>query len=168
MNFIEEFEKTKSTIENVFSNKKYLLISIVSGIALFSILYYFIVAKIADNSLRIAIMMSGAGYITWSVTLIFLTSLFFGIYLSLLVFKVSSSIAIGGKSVVGAIGAGIAGFGVGCPTCGAVLFTLIGAPLALMYLPFKGVELQVLGVAFLLVSIYFVSNSISGVCKVKY
>ena len=47
------------------------------------------------------------------------------------------------------------------------LFGFIGMPLALMYLPFRGLELQVLGVLILIISIYFTGKSINGSCKVK-
>ena len=63
-------------------------------------------------------------------------------------------------SVVGA-------FGVGCPTCRAFLFGIIGAPLAFMSFPLRGLELQILGILLLTTSIYFVAKTISSSCEIK-
>lgn len=167
MNISKEFKSTVETIKSVFYQRKYLMIFIIAFLVVFSILYYFMVAKIADNSLKIAIMMSGSVFVTITITFIFIISTLFGLYISLLSFKIVNSLILGSQSSLGIIGGTLGAFGVGCPTCGAVLFSLIGAPLALTYLPFRGIELQIVGIVFLVFSVYIASKSIRG-CDIKY
>lgn len=45
--------------------------------------------------------------------------------------------------------------GTGCPTCGALLVSLVGAPLGLMFLPLKGIEFKLVGVVALIVALHF-------------
>lgn len=167
MNFREEFLNTLEMIKLVLSKRKYLATSIVTGVVVFGFLYYLLVAKVADNSIWIAVMMSGPGYVTEVVVSSILISAGFGIYLSMIAYKYLSFSSISGKGFFGFIGSGIGAFGVGCPTCGAFLFGLIGAPLALTYLPFRGIELRILGILILFLSIYFVSKSMKGKCEIK-
>ncbi|PIN95089.1 hypothetical protein COU53_01160 [Candidatus Pacearchaeota archaeon CG10_big_fil_rev_8_21_14_0_10_30_48] len=167
MSLQKNIEENWEIVKSVLSNKKYLLIMLGVGIVMFGILYYFMVAKIADNSLRIAIMMSGSWYITKTFISIMIISTMFGTYTSLLFFKITNSIAIGGKSFFGILGALIGGFGVGCPTCGALLFGLIGAPLALMSFPLRGFELQLGSILLLGISIYFIAKSINAKCDLR-
>lgn len=169
MKFKEGFSETTEVIKEVLSNKKYLSLTIITGVLAFIALYYLIVIQIADNNIWIAAMMTGAGYITESLISVLLLSSGIGIYLSLIVYKYNTFSSIYGKSLFGFIGSGIGAFGVGCPTCGAFLFGLIGAPLALMYLPFKGAELRILGIIILAVSIYFTTKSIrNNACKINF
>lgn len=167
MSLKDNISESWEIVKSILSKGRYFLIMLVMGIIMFGFLYYFMVAKIADNSLQIAIMMSGAGYITKTFTSILIISAMFGTYTSLLVFKIANSVAIGSKSILGVIGAGIGGFGVGCPTCGALLFGLIGAPLALMSFPLRGFELQLGSILLLGISIHFIAQSINAKCKLR-
>ena len=76
----------------------------------------------------------------------------------------------GGKNkLCSASGAAVGLFASGCPTCGAPLFALFGAPLALFSLPFRGLELKVLSIALLVLSIYLLVENIQKqlFCKVE-
>jgi len=167
MKFSEKLEGSMKAVKLVLSKRKYLLTSIIIAIASFLAVYYLLVANVADNDIWISVMMSGAGYITFSVVSIILISALFGIYVSMAVYKIAMIRAIGGGGIFGIFGGAVGAFGVGCPTCGAFLFGLIGAPLALMYLPFQGLELQALGVVLLMTSIYLTGRSINGRCEIK-
>ncbi len=166
MSLKKEYTNTLEIVKVVLRNRKYKIISLVFSIVSFAVLYYLLVAKTAENSIRISVIMSGAGFVTFSIVAILITASLSGILFSMLIFKISLDNKIEGKGIFGFIGSGIAAFGVGCPTCGALLFGLIGLPLALMYLPFRGLELQVLGIFILALSIYFTGKSIKGICKV--
>lgn len=166
MGLTKELESTINVIKLVLDSWKYKLIGIISGLVIFSFLYYFLVAKVADNDIWISVMMSGAGFVTFSIVTSLIIAAFSGILISMIVYKFNQSRRIEGKGIFGVIGSGIAAFGVGCPTCGAFLFGLIGLPLALMYLPFRGLELQVLGILILMASIYLTSKSIKGICRI--
>jgi hypothetical protein len=167
MKFKKEYKNTVESIKFVLSTGKYKLISFVFGLIAFGFLYYFLVAKVADNNLWISVMMSGPTFVTFSIVSALITSALSGILFSMSLFKFNLYRQVEGKGLFGFIGSGIAAFGVGCPTCGAFLFGLIGMPLALMYLPFRGLELQVFGIFVLLISIYFTGKSLKGVCKIK-
>ncbi|MEK6844840.1 MAG: hypothetical protein AABX44_01140 [Nanoarchaeota archaeon] len=167
MNLKNEINKSWKTIFKILSRKKYFLIALGTAIIIFSLLYYFMVATVAKNSLKTALMMSGVNYIYATFLLILILSLLFGIYFSMVIFKFSLSMSMGKQGFAGIIGSLVGAFGVGCPTCGAFLFASIGAPLALMYLPFKGIELQILGVIILLLSIYLIGKSIYSNCDIK-
>lgn len=167
MNLKEECSNTFVIIGEVLSSRKYKLIASLVGIAIFGVLYYFLVAKVADNSIWISVMMSGTAFITFSVASIIVTAVLSGILMSMIFFKFENYRKMEGRGIVGFIGSGVAAFGVGCPTCGAFLFGLVGMPLALMYFPFRGLEIQVLGIFILMVSIYLTGKSVEGACRIK-
>jgi hypothetical protein len=66
----------------------------------------------------------------------------------------------------GTAGAVIGALGAGCSACGAVLLTgllsLVGATGLLTLLPFEGLELSVLGLAVLLLSVYWLAEGLRG------
>ncbi len=161
------FFETLESIKLVFNSRKYVWISLIFGIISFGILYYLLVVKVANQDIWISVMMSGALFITIEVLSAILISVLSAILISMTFFQFNNFRKGSGKGFFGFIGSGIAAFGVGCPTCGAFLFGLIGLPLALTYLPFKGFELQFLGILILIFSIYFTGKSIKGVCKIK-
>lgn len=167
MNLKKNINESCKNIIGVLSNRKCFFIFLAAAIVSFSLLYYFMVATVAKNSLKIALMMSGVNYIYATVLLILILSLLFGIYFSLVIFKFSASMSFWRQGFAGSIGSLVGAFGVGCPTCGAFLFALIGAPLALMYLPFRGLELQVFGILILIFSIYLTEKSINSNCEIK-
>ncbi len=167
MNLKKEINKSWETITGILSNRKYFFIALGTFVIIFSLLYYFMVATVAKNSLKTALMMSGVNYVYATFLLILILSFLFGIYFSIVLFKFSLSMSMGKQGFAGSIGSLVGAFGVGCPTCGAFLFSLIGAPLALMYLPFKGIELQILGILILLLSIHFIGKSINSQCLIK-
>lgn len=166
MELKREYENTVGVMKIVFRSWKYKLIGLISGIVIFGFLYYFLVAKVADNDIWISVMMSGEGFVTFSIVSGLITAGLSGMLISMTLFKFFEYRKIAGGGIFGFIGSGVSAFGVGCPTCGAFLFGLIGMPLALMYLPFRGLELQVLGIAVLFVSIYFTGKSIRSVCRI--
>jgi len=168
MGFSKEISNTFEIIGLVLSKGKYKIISLVSGLIIFAFIYYLLVAKVADNDIWISVMMSGAGFVTFSIVMGLVLAGLSGILISMTLFKFGEYKRFEGKGLFGFIGSGVAAFGVGCPTCGAFLFGLIGMPLALIYLPFRGLELQVLGVLVSMVSIYFTGKSIKGICKINY
>jgi len=166
MELNKEYKITIESIKFVLRTWKYKLTSLIFGTIILGFLYYFLVAKVANNEIWISVMMSGPAFVTFSIVSILITSALSGILLSMMAFKFNNYNNVNGGGLFGFIGSGIAAFGVGCPTCGAFLFGLIGIPLALMYLPFRGLELQVLGVLILFVSIYLTGKSIQGFCKI--
>ncbi|OIO81422.1 hypothetical protein AUJ84_01110 [Candidatus Pacearchaeota archaeon CG1_02_32_132] len=158
---------TEDVIRSVLSKRNYLIGFLVTSGVLFSLFYYLLVVKVADKDIWISVMMSGTAFVTTSVFSIVLLSILTGILLMMILYKYNLYNSVEGKGFFGFIGAGIGAFGVGCPTCGAFLFGLIGMPLALTYLPFRGLELQFVSIIILGISIYLTGKSIDGMCKVK-
>ena len=161
------FFETLELIKLVFNSRKYIWISLIFGILSFGILYYLLVVKVANQDIWISVMMSGALFVTLSIVSITLMSFLSAILFSMILFHFNNFRKGSEKGFFGFIGSGIAAFGVGCPTCGAFLFGLIGMPLALTYLPWRGIELQLFGILILILSIYLTGKSIRGVCKIK-
>ncbi|MBS3085990.1 hypothetical protein J4225_04890 [Candidatus Pacearchaeota archaeon] len=166
MSIKKELLTTLVTIKDILSNSKYFGITIITSVVAFAVLYYFMLATVADMSLRIAVDMSGASYIYGTIASIILLSGLFGIYLSLIVYKFSFAF-VGRKGLFGIGGGFIGALGVGCPTCGALLLGLFGAPLALMYFPFQGAELRIAGIIILAFSVHFIAKSIDKSCKLS-
>ena len=151
--------KTKDILKIVYNNKKYYYLTIITLIISFIIFY------------KLTTILSGNNYTYLTLLTFLVISLLFGIYLSVVVYKfqLKKSAIKNKKGFMGLIGfigplAGV--LGVGCVTCGPVILTFIGAPLALTYLPYHGVELRILAIAILLVSIYIISQSLVK-CGIK-
>jgi len=162
-----EKDSILKVVKRILGIQKYRIVVIISGVVLFLVLYYFFVSAVTGNDLKISIDMDGKMYVAISLFSAAITSILSGIVLSMLFFKFDSYRSFNKKGIFGFIGSGISAFGFGCPTCGAFLFGLFGMPLALMYFPFRGIELQFLGIIILLISIYFIAKSIKSVCKIK-
>lgn len=156
------------TLKTVFENKKYLYTSLVVAIVSFGVFYKLTLFSIANNSLKIYIMMSGYNYTYFTLLSFAIISLLFGIYFSLILYKFNLTKKQRKTGIIGGffgfIGFIIGSFAAGCPTCGAFLLGLFGAPLALMYLPYDGMELRILSILILGTSIYFMTKSLSK-CK---
>ncbi len=163
---MKRFECVQKSMNLVFSNWKYKVIGLIFGLISFSFLYYLLVSKVANYSIWISAMMSGELFVSASIMSILFISGLSGILFSMILFKFNNYKKVEKKGFFGFIISGVSAFGVGCPTCGAFLFGLIGMPLALTYFPFKGIELQLVGILILLLSIYLTSKSIVGICKI--
>ncbi|MFA4952779.1 MAG: hypothetical protein WC584_01000 [Candidatus Pacearchaeota archaeon] len=162
-----EDDSALKVIIKILSRQKYRITAIISGVVLFLVLYYLFVSAITNNDLKISIDMDGKIYVGWSLFNAAVIAFLSGIILAMIIFKFESYRNLSGKGIFGFIGTGISAFGFGCPTCGAFLFGLFGMPLALMYFPFRGIELQIVGIVILLIFIYLTAKSIKGVCKIK-
>lgn len=164
------FRKIKESInflERFLSYQRYFLIFIIVSFISFVVFYKLTLVNIANQSLKIFVMMSGFQYTVVQLFILGIISLLFGIFVSLLVYKIRLTQKIKkSSSMWGSFGLIFGLFSAGCPTCGALLFSLIGMPLALMYLPFKGLELKILSIILMSISIYFLSRSLIE-CKIK-
>jgi hypothetical protein len=159
--------ESRQIIKNILAKRAYFLIFLFSSVLIFSIFYILTLATTTDHSLSIFIMMNGFWFMVSTFFLLGIAALLFGIYVSLFSYDISERCK-GGKigGFFGAIGL-IAGlFGAGCPMCGGALFALIGMPLALFFLPFKGLELRLGAIVLLALAVYFLSRSMIK-CKIK-
>jgi len=152
----------KQIVFPVLKRKKYALIALIAAIIMASVSYYLTMVNVAFHSLAILVQMDGPLFTTVSLGLSLIISLLFGVYIALFVFRrnlIKDSKNI--KPAISGVGGAVVGvFAAACPTCGAPLFAFFGAPLALMALPFQGLEIKVLGVLLLLLSVYLLTDSI--------
>lgn len=154
----------------ILKKKKYVLIALTTTLAMAAVSYYLTVVDVYHKSILIYVEMSGLGFTILSLLSSLLIALLLGAYVALLFFRrdIVKAKAVGNKLTSGVGGsAGI--IAAGCPSCGAPLLGLVGLPLGLFSLPFKGLELKVLSIAFLFLSIYLISKNIRKnlVCEQK-
>lgn len=158
-------EKELLTIKQVLSDKKYLFIFLISSFIFFLIFYFLTLWTVTGKSLRIFIEMNSYNYAFFSFLLLAVVALLLGVYVALFVFKIK--LMNKGKLIgLAGIFSFIAGLlGSGCPMCGSIIFALLGMPLALFFLPFKGLELRILALILSSLSVYFLARSLRG-CKI--
>jgi len=151
-------------IVQALTEKKFFLVFSVVSILVFVILSFLTLATTTDYSIEIFVMMNGFMYAVLTFFLFAIIALLMGIYTSLLAYKFSFN-----KSNLKVTGPGVLGFftgiiGTGCPMCGALVLGYIGAPLALFFLPFKGLELRILSIVLLAASVFLIARNLTT-CK---
>ncbi|MBU0957587.1 MAG: hypothetical protein KKF56_02120 [Nanoarchaeota archaeon] len=164
----QKIKESINLVKFILKNKKYQWIFWITVFLTFGALYFFMVATTAGYSLKIFIMMNGLWFAYISILSFMFIAWFFGIFVVLMVFKISSICkSYNGGGILGIIGAIAAAFGAGCPMCGAFIFGLIGMPLALMSFPYHGLELRIASVFLLLISDYLMTRGLIS-CKVIF
>lgn len=146
----------------ILKKKKYITIALVSAAVMGGASYYLTVINIYHKSIFVYADMNGGWFTIISLTLSAVIAILVGLYLALVIFRrdIVKAKSIGNK--VTGYGGVITGIiASGCPSCGVPLLGLIGFPLALYSLPFKGLELKVLSILFLVVGIYLISKNIN-------
>lgn len=158
---------TVNIIISILKRKKYGLIALAAAVVMAGLSYYLTIVNVAFHSFFVLVQMDGVAFTTVSMVLSLLISILFGTYLGLLIFRRDLiKDHPGAKAIASGLGGTIAGvLGAACPTCGAPLLALFGAPLALMALPFQGLEIKAASVLLLLLSIYLLTQSIEKKLK---
>ena len=102
----------------------------------------------------------------FSLILLAITSVLAGIVLSMTVFLVQRQ--IGGTLGASSSGVLMSVVAPACPSCAIGLLSTFGMGGFLAFLPFKGIELGILGIALLSVSLVFLSGKIvTKTCEIK-
>ena len=163
--------KVRELVRSILSKRNYLILFICSSALLFLVFYVLTLATTTNQSLSIFIMMNGFLYAIITFFLLAVIAMLFGVYTALLVYAIRLKIRHkkkAGKSheIFGGAGFLVGLFSAGCPMCGAFLFGLFGAPLALFFMPFKGIELRALALLLMGISVYMIAKSLSE-CKMK-
>ncbi len=146
----------------ILKRKKYALIGTFAALLIGGTSYYLTLADVAFNSVSVLIEMDGLLLTVFSFTLSFVVAILFGVYWALFFFrreiiKKESTAKPTILSMGGTVATVIAS---GCPTCGAPFLALFGAPLGLLSLPFRGLELKILSIILLSFSIYLLAQNI--------
>lgn len=151
----------------VLKRKKYAIITIVATVLLSALSYYLTIANVAFKSFFVLVEMDGIFFTMASLLLSFCISLFFGVYLALIVFRhdiLKSEKSM--KHAVAGVGGTVANVIVsGCATCGAPFLAIFGAPLGLMALPLQGMEIKIVSFFLLLLSLYLLTKHIEKKLK---
>lgn len=138
--------------------KKY--IAILSAIIAFALSYYLTVLPVTGLSLEIYADMNGLWFTVLTLGMSAIISVLFGVWVA-----VVSSAARPGVS--GFLGTLVGAAATGCPTCGAPMLALFGAPLGLFGLPFWGLELKAASIILMSVSIFYMLKPRRGDCRLK-
>ena len=143
-------------IKLVYTNKKYLAISILISIITFIALYYLTFYYTTPMALR---SMEGSFYLYFTFISDIIISILFGLNASILVQRFRMKTKIAKESSLSGSGVLAGAFASGCPVCGSLLLPLIGVSSGLAVFPFRGLELKALAVSLIVVSTYFVLKS---------
>lgn len=153
---------TFANIRSVLKERKYFLIFAFTSFFVFVSLSLLTLATTTNFSPEIFMMMNGKQYAFFTLLLFTGISLLSGLYFSLIVYKILAVLPLRKKasSFTGS-GAFLLGiFSTGCPMCGAFILGLFGFPLALFFMPFKGLELRFLSFLLLLITVYLMSKEL--------
>jgi len=164
-------DNIKKSLLEMYKSKSYLALTVVFGLIIFSfnalISNYKIL--ISDFSLKLLFsLLAGTSTAMPTVSFIFLItmSVLAGIVLSMSIFLLRRQI----KGSMGFTSSGILVSIVApaCPSCAIGLLSVLGLGGFLTVLPFKGVELGVMGIILLVFSIGFLSGKIvTKTCAIK-
>ena len=155
----------------LYRSKSYIVFTVIFGMILFTFNTLINNYKILISNFSFKLFFSLlAGTIaimsTVSLVLLIIMSVFAGVVLSMSIFLMQ-------RQVTGITGAGSSSLAVSliapaCPSCAVGLLSVLGLGGFLSVLPFKGLELGVVGVALLTVSLIFLSGKIvTKTCTIK-
>ena len=146
----------------ILKRKKYAIITIVTTLIFSALSYYLTIVNVAFKSLFVLIEMDGIYFTLVSFLLAFFISLFFGVYLALIIFERDIKNTAGNtRGSLAGIGGTMVNIAVtGCHTCGVPFLAIFGAPLGLMFLPFHGLEIKIASFFLLLLSLHLLTKNI--------
>jgi len=163
--------KVTEALKEVYSEKKYFVItgSVALALFLFNALVNNYKIIISDFSLILffsLLLGTLSSIATSSLILLMVMSFLAGIVIATTIFLVK-------RQVRGSVGASASGIFVSliapaCPSCAIGLLSVLGLGGFLAVLPFKGLELGILGIALLGISIAYLSNKVvTKTCKIR-
>ncbi len=152
-------------IKIVIREKIHLFTFLLASIFIFGIFSFLTLVTTADYSIKIFIIMNGMFYTILTFLSFIVISLLFGLYITLLIYKIKKIRKSGFKTnIFGIAGLSFGVFGAGCPMCGSLIFGFFGAPLALFFMPFKGLELRFLSIILMFISVFIISKNLNNKC----
>ncbi|MEK7139122.1 MAG: hypothetical protein AAB817_00290 [Patescibacteria group bacterium] len=158
-------------IGSMLKSIKYVVAAAAVTAAMFGVSYYLMVFNTTSKSMVTYALMNGLWYTIISLILTGGIALLVGINVALWLFRRDIiDRRTGSAGTFMGSGGAISGLlAAGCPTCGAPLLALFGAPLALMSLTWQGLELKVASLLLLFLSTYWLAENIyqqiSGSCR---
>src|SRR3989344_2486293 len=154
-------------IKSILKQKSYFRLSLISSLLylIFStyLIYYFF------NGFYLFFNYSIRYYPSLNILFTIILSFLFGINLSLIIFRFKEIKKYNNESGTGIFTSVLSLFSAGCPVCSFTILSFLipglSATFSLAILPFKGLEIQLLGIALLLIGIFILTKE--NVCKVN-
>ena len=151
-------------IKQIYSNKKYIIISVTVSILTFIALYYLTFYYTTPRALRST---EGLFYFYFTFVSNFIIALLFGFNVSIILHNNKIKNNLVKESSLSGSGTLAAAFASGCPVCGSLLLPLIGISGGLAAFPLRGLELKALALSLMLISTYFIlkNNNKCELCE---
>lgn len=146
---------------NFLKQPYYVLIALDAGLGLL-LAYYWLLRKVTTFGIFLENGASDPFHLYFSIGLDSLSAVFFGLNAAVLAYIWSNSaLPAKGANIFGGIFGAV---GAACPTCGAFLLSLIGAGSGLALLPFKGLEVKAISLAFFAAGFLLAARNIKDNC----
>lgn len=144
----------------------YSLIGINAGLALL-LIYYWLLLQTSSLTAFYDVTNNDPFYFWTYTTTTIVTVVLFGVNVALAVYLYRRTKTVTVRDQSGTVIGGAAGaFAAACPVCGAFLLSLIGVSGGLATLPFKGLEIKIISLAFIILSLYLIAKRIKHpLCK---
>ena len=149
-------------IKLVYSNEKYLLLSLVVALVTFIGLYYL---TFYFTTLRALRSMEGAFYFYFTFASNFIISVLFGFNTSAIISKIRMKSKIAKDTPLSGIGVIAGAFASGCPVCTMPLLGVFGLGGAIALFPLQGLEIKMLAIAALGFSLYWTAKNVKIACR---
>ena len=164
-------DNTINALKEVYSHNSYFAVSFISAILIYSLNavahnYKILASQFSFSLLFSLIIGAPKAMVASSFIFLVIISIFAGILVSMSIFLLKRQIMDG----VYASGTGIVVsiLAPACPSCALGLLGILGIGSFLSVLPFKGLELGLLGVFIVVASLFYLSNKImTNTCSIK-
>jgi|AntRauTorcE11897_2_1112592.scaffolds.fasta_scaffold06825_2 hypothetical protein len=177
--------RIKLFLQTIYSQPLYIVLAALVTLTFFiisvwlanySFLHFIFTAGIFDFIDQLKIIFDFTDLISASFTFIPLVititlSVLFGINSAAIIFFIRNKISISKREGAGFLSSSISFLGVGCLSCGSVIFSsifgVVAAAAFIGLLPLGGYEFGILGIIILLISIYMLSQKFNNklICK---
>lgn len=146
-----------------FLKQPYYILIALNGFFGLLLFYYWLLRQVTTFGIFLE---TGAGnplHLYSSIALDLFSAVFFGLNAAVLAYAwENSKLSAKGANLIGGI---FGAAGAACPTCGAFLLSLIGAGGGLAFLPFKGLEVKAVSLAFFVFGFIFAAKNIKENCE---
>ncbi len=162
-----QYKQRIKRIKHILQERKYFLIFICIAIAYTLLSLYLINSFFAgiENFLNY----DKLWYVLLNFAAIAIVSFLLGLNIALNIHRFNEMKTISKYSTIGIFGSFFSFLGIGCPSCSlsiaSTLIPSLGSFIVIGSLPLKGLEIQILSIAILLLSLYFVTKE--NTCKIE-
>src|SRR3989344_1838846 len=154
-----------------------LIIFLISALVLnYELLIYVFISGIFDFKTKMQIFFGiltaiRLNFSLGSIIIILVLSVLLAIDISIFIFYFKRRAVVQAEAGIGVFGLAAGFLGTGCGICGSIIMSSVfgfAAAALIAFLPFNGLEFGIIGVFFLLLSIYLIALKIPGpdICKV--